>query len=130
MRQISEYAGTRSTSSYVRPSPINFDFFFNHIIKLGKFSKINVFLHLPSTFKISLTYVDFIVYFKLAFLLSHELKKIIYILVIFLNSLYTSAQSDALYSQYMFNQFTINPAYAGSRDALSTVCCIAVNGLD
>ena len=32
-----------------------------------------------------------------------------------------SAQSDALYSQYMFNQFTVNPAYAGSRDALSTV---------
>ena len=31
------------------------------------------------------------------------------------------AQSDALYSQYMFNQFTINPAYAGSRDALSGV---------
>jgi len=31
------------------------------------------------------------------------------------------AQSDALYSQYMFNQFTVNPAYAGSRDALSTV---------
>ena len=32
-----------------------------------------------------------------------------------------SAQSDALYSQYMFNQFTVNPAYAGSRDALSSV---------
>ena len=31
------------------------------------------------------------------------------------------AQSDALYSQYMFNQFTLNPAYAGSRDALSAV---------
>lgn len=30
-------------------------------------------------------------------------------------------QSDALYSQYMFNQFTVNPAYAGSRDALSSV---------
>ena len=51
------------------------------------------------------------------------MKKIVYILVTILNlnSLYTSAQSDALYSQYMFNQFTINPAYAGSRDALSTV---------
>jgi type IX secretion system PorP/SprF family membrane protein len=31
------------------------------------------------------------------------------------------AQQDALYSQYMFNQFTINPAYAGSREALSGV---------
>jgi type IX secretion system PorP/SprF family membrane protein len=31
------------------------------------------------------------------------------------------AQQDALYSQYMFNPFAINPAYAGSRDALSAV---------
>jgi type IX secretion system PorP/SprF family membrane protein len=28
-------------------------------------------------------------------------------------------QQDAIYSQYMFNPFMINPAYAGSRDALS-----------
>ena len=32
-----------------------------------------------------------------------------------------NAQQDALYSQYMFNQFTINPAYAGSRNSLSSV---------
>lgn len=32
-----------------------------------------------------------------------------------------SAQQEALYSQYMFNQFTINPAYAGTRNALSSV---------
>jgi len=31
------------------------------------------------------------------------------------------AQQDAIYSQYMFNPFMINPAYAGSRDALSGV---------
>lgn len=31
------------------------------------------------------------------------------------------AQQDALYSQYMFNAFTLNPAYAGSRQALSIV---------
>ncbi len=31
------------------------------------------------------------------------------------------AQQDAIYSQYMFNPFAINPAYAGSRDALSAV---------
>ncbi len=50
------------------------------------------------------------------------MNKSVYILIvsIFL-SLFTYAQSDALYSQYMFNQFTVNPAYAGSRDALSTV---------
>lgn len=50
------------------------------------------------------------------------MNKSVYIIIvsIFL-SLFTYAQSDALYSQYMFNQFTVNPAYAGSRDALSTV---------
>lgn len=31
------------------------------------------------------------------------------------------AQQDALYSQYMFNQFTINPAYAGTRNSFSSV---------
>lgn len=31
-----------------------------------------------------------------------------------------SAQQDAQYSMYMFNQLSINPAYAGSRDVLST----------
>ena len=31
------------------------------------------------------------------------------------------SQQDALYSQYMFNPFAINPAYAGSRDATSAV---------
>ncbi len=30
------------------------------------------------------------------------------------------AQQDALFSQYMVNHFVINPAYAGSRDAVST----------
>ncbi|MHB8261547.1 MAG: PorP/SprF family type IX secretion system membrane protein, partial [Bacteroidia bacterium] len=32
-----------------------------------------------------------------------------------------SAQQDPQYSQYMFNQLVINPAYAGSKEALSTV---------
>ena len=31
------------------------------------------------------------------------------------------SQQDALYSQYMFNQFTINPAYAGTRNSMSGV---------
>ena len=31
------------------------------------------------------------------------------------------AQQDALFSQYMFNPFAINPGYAGSRDAVSGV---------
>mgnify|MGYP001197363861 CR=1 FL=1 len=48
-------------------------------------------------------------------------KPIFILIVAIFFSLCTKAQSDALYSQYMFNQFTVNPAYAGSRDALSTV---------
>lgn len=35
------------------------------------------------------------------------------------NSVY--AQQDALYSQYMFNPFVINPAYAGTRNSMSAV---------
>ena len=31
------------------------------------------------------------------------------------------AQQDALFSQYMFNPFSINPAYAGSRSSVSAV---------
>ncbi len=50
------------------------------------------------------------------------MRKSFYILLVaILYSYVANAQSDALYSQYMFNQFTVNPAYAGSRDALSTV---------
>jgi len=33
----------------------------------------------------------------------------------------TFAQQDPQYSQYMFNQLVINPAYAGSREAISSV---------
>ncbi len=39
-------------------------------------------------------------------------------LVLFISSL-ASAQQTATYSQYMFNTLAINPAYAGSHDALS-----------
>ena len=34
------------------------------------------------------------------------------------------AQQDAQYSQYMFNQLAYNPAYAGSRDALSATMLV------
>ena len=51
-----------------------------------------------------------------------KIKHLVLVLTITLISSFSiKAQSDALYSQYMFNQFTINPAYAGSRDALSAV---------
>jgi len=48
-------------------------------------------------------------------------KKIFYITLVLLFSNRIEAQQDAIYSQYMFNPFMINPAYAGSRDALSGV---------
>ena len=53
------------------------------------------------------------------------MKKLIIILITvaccLLPAAYCSAQQDALYSQYMFNPLVLNPAYAGSREALSMV---------
>lgn len=49
------------------------------------------------------------------------MKKGIFILLLVMGVGEFSAQQDALYSQYMFNPFAINPAYAGSRDAISGV---------
>lgn len=48
------------------------------------------------------------------------MKKSILLLTILL-SFQGFAQQDAIYSQYMFNQFVLNPAYAGSRNAMSAV---------
>ena len=46
------------------------------------------------------------------------IKKILYILFLFFISAEISfAQQDPQYSQYMFNQLVINPAYAGSKEA-------------
>ena len=44
-----------------------------------------------------------------------------YLSFIFLLVEVSRAQQDAQYSQYMFNQLVINPAYAGSRDVLNSV---------
>lgn len=49
------------------------------------------------------------------------MKKIIFSILFSISTLVMLAQQDALYSQYMFNQFTINPAYAGTRNSLSSV---------
>jgi len=50
------------------------------------------------------------------------MKKIIIVLVVLLGySSTTFAQQDPQYTQYMYNQAVINPAYAGSKDALSIV---------
>lgn len=48
------------------------------------------------------------------------MKKSIVLLTI-LMSFQGFAQQDAIYSQYMFNQMVINPAYAGSRNSMSAV---------
>ncbi|HYG52670.1 MAG TPA: type IX secretion system membrane protein PorP/SprF [Flavobacteriales bacterium] len=49
------------------------------------------------------------------------MKKLIYISLVLVSFHGVKAQQVAIYSQYMFNPFMINPAYAGSRDALSGV---------
>ena len=50
------------------------------------------------------------------------MKKIIIALVVLLGYSSTAvAQQDPQYTQYMYNQAVINPAYAGSKDALSIV---------
>ena len=48
------------------------------------------------------------------------MKRIVAILFI-LVSVLGYAQQDPLYNQYMFNPLVVNPAYAGSREAISTV---------
>lgn len=49
------------------------------------------------------------------------MKKLILILLIALAGNQSFGQQDALFSQYMFNPFAINPAYAGSRSSVSAV---------
>ncbi|CAI2766638.1 T9SS membrane protein, PorP/SprF family [Flavobacterium collinsii] len=51
------------------------------------------------------------------FLKAIQMKKIILMFLFF--SVVCSAQQDAQYTQYMYNTIAINPAYAGSRGALS-----------
>lgn len=47
------------------------------------------------------------------------MKKILIIAIALIGTLAVSAQQDAMYTHYMFNTLAINPAYAGSRDALT-----------
>ena len=50
---------------------------------------------------------------------SSKMKKIALIFSLTLMTWSAFAQRDALYSQFMFNRLIINPAYSGSRDALT-----------
>lgn len=47
------------------------------------------------------------------------MKKLILIAILFTLLLDVKAQQDAMYSHYSFNTLSINPAYAGTRDALT-----------
>jgi type IX secretion system PorP/SprF family membrane protein len=48
-----------------------------------------------------------------------SMKKLIITFLVALSVIQSSAQQDAMYSQYMFNYLIVNPGYAGSRDVLS-----------
>src|SRR4029078_6878772 len=47
------------------------------------------------------------------------IKKIITVLILSLGSLSISAQQAPMYTHYMYNTLSVNPGYAGSRDALT-----------
>jgi len=47
------------------------------------------------------------------------MKKIYIIILLVLIGFSIKAQQDAMYTHYMFNTLSVNPAYAGSRDALT-----------
>lgn len=50
------------------------------------------------------------------------MKKLILLLLVFVAfSSKVEAQQDPMYTQYMFNQLVLNPAYAGSKDRLSAM---------
>jgi len=48
-----------------------------------------------------------------------NMKKLILLTVVVIASLSLKAQQDAMYTHYMFNTLSVNPGYAGSRDALT-----------
>jgi type IX secretion system PorP/SprF family membrane protein len=47
------------------------------------------------------------------------LKRILFIFALAACSSHLNAQQDAMYTHYMYNTLAVNPAYAGSRDALT-----------
>ena len=52
------------------------------------------------------------------------MKRILTILVLFILSMHVQAQQWPLYSQYMFNQFILNPAVAGSDERIPIVATV------
>lgn len=53
--------------------------------------------------------------------LKNKKQKYLLFLVLIIGSFKMQAQQDSQYTQYMYNTISINPAYAGSRDALSVM---------
>ncbi len=53
-----------------------------------------------------------------------HLIKVCWIVLVLLISKSNFAQFDPMFTQYMFNELNINPAYAGSRDQISTTALI------
>ena len=47
------------------------------------------------------------------------MKRIALLLIIAIVGVEVSAQQEVLYNQYRHNMVTINPAYAGTRDAMN-----------
>jgi type IX secretion system PorP/SprF family membrane protein len=48
--------------------------------------------------------------------------KFLFVTCVLISSSLVNAQQEVLYTQYMFNEMAINPAYAGNSDALSLTC--------
>ncbi len=53
-----------------------------------------------------------------------HMKKLAFFLLFALGTLSAWAQQDPMFSQYYFNPLTVNPAYSGSRDALSVTALV------
>lgn len=47
------------------------------------------------------------------------MKKLVLLIILAITTAELSAQQDAMYTHYMFNTLSVNPGYAGSRDALT-----------
>ncbi len=55
------------------------------------------------------------------FLKKYHMKKALIVILILIVSLPIMAQREAMYSHYMYNMTAFNPAFAGSRDAISVL---------
>jgi hypothetical protein len=56
------------------------------------------------------------------------MKKGLLIITLVFSLLASKAQQEVMFTQYMHNEVTINPAYAGSHDVVSLTLYIDTNG--